>query len=296
MARKKRDRDESDAGDYSSPEKPWSEERWEREFKRNDARADRFGELLETFMDHPDRDELVAREMGWDDLADAVAEQKRGGAPGDDGAGSTAGDAAGDGDDDDFDVADMFADDDDEDDGDDGDDDDELDSFDFSAAGDGAGDAGSADADAAAAADDDDDDDPFPEDEHDREVRQIPAYAMAHELGLKIDKLFKPYMEGSIDDDPSDGRYGEAWIGMFNAAVKISGGHSLGYDDEFLCGNIVKNKIALASVDKSIAAFESLKADGLLPAELVDQILPEARQVRDAIAERIAELRKRVWW
>jgi hypothetical protein len=296
MARKKHDREEPDGGDYSSPEKPWDEARWEAEFRRNDARADRFGELLETFMDHPDRDELVAREMGWDDRADNLAEYKRA---------KDAGELDDNDDDDEEDDenADFSsfldeADDDEEDDDDDdeswrgaGDDaDDEQDAADLTIAAD---DEGEDDADADAV---EDADDPFPEDDHDRELKEIPAYVMAHELGLKIDKLFKPYMKGSVDDDPSDGRFGEAWIGMFNAAVKISGGHSLGYDDEFLCGNIVKNKIALASVDKSIEAFVSLKADGLLPAKLVDQVLPEARKVRDAIAERVEELRKGVWW
>jgi hypothetical protein len=46
-------------------EKPWNEEQWERFMKRSEARADRFGELLETLVDHPDRDKIIAREMGW---------------------------------------------------------------------------------------------------------------------------------------------------------------------------------------------------------------------------------------
>ena len=58
-------------------DRPWSEEKWEAFMKEGDLRAARFGELLETFIDHPDRDEIVAREMGWDDLADAAAEKKR---------------------------------------------------------------------------------------------------------------------------------------------------------------------------------------------------------------------------
>jgi hypothetical protein len=292
MARKKRDQDESDAGDYSSSEKPWSEERWEQEFRRSDARADRFGELLETFMDHPDRDELVAREMGWDDFADKLAERDRARAAGeldDDEEEEDDGDEAAE--------FPIFSDYDDEDEDEDEDDEDTEDvTFDTAFDAPESDASGDEDDEGEDADDVEDGDDPFPEDDHDRELKEIPAYVMAHELGLKIDKLFKPYMKGSVDDDPSDGRYGEAWIGMFNAAVKISGGHSLGYDDEFLCGNIVKNKIALTSVDKAIEAFLSLKADGLLPAALVDQVLPEARKVRDAIAERIAELRKGVWW
>ncbi len=47
-------------------EQPWNEEQWERFLHRSDVRSAKFGELLETLMDHPDRDEIIAREMGWD--------------------------------------------------------------------------------------------------------------------------------------------------------------------------------------------------------------------------------------
>ncbi len=45
---------------------PRSEAAWEAEFRRSDAVADRYGELLETLLDDPDRDEKIDREMGWD--------------------------------------------------------------------------------------------------------------------------------------------------------------------------------------------------------------------------------------
>jgi hypothetical protein len=47
-------------------EAPWGEEQWERFMKESDVRSARYGELLETLMDHPERDEIIAREMGWD--------------------------------------------------------------------------------------------------------------------------------------------------------------------------------------------------------------------------------------
>ncbi|PIU65906.1 MAG: hypothetical protein COS85_06905 [Armatimonadetes bacterium CG07_land_8_20_14_0_80_59_28] len=49
---------------------PWTEEQWERFMVRSDIRSAKFGELLETFMDHPDCEEIIAREMGWDQLAE----------------------------------------------------------------------------------------------------------------------------------------------------------------------------------------------------------------------------------
>lgn len=47
-------------------ELPWGEEQWERFMRESDVRSARYGELMETLIDHPDRDEIIAREMGWD--------------------------------------------------------------------------------------------------------------------------------------------------------------------------------------------------------------------------------------
>ena len=69
MPRKRKD-DIPDADD--GDELPWNEQQWEEFMKRADLRAARFGELLETMRNDPDRDIKLAREMGWDDLADAL--------------------------------------------------------------------------------------------------------------------------------------------------------------------------------------------------------------------------------
>lgn len=49
------------------PERPWTEEQWERFMQEADVRAARFGELLETQINHPDQDIDIRREMGWGD-------------------------------------------------------------------------------------------------------------------------------------------------------------------------------------------------------------------------------------
>lgn len=51
-------------------DKPMDEFEWERFMKESDKRTEKYGELLEKYMDHPDRDQIVAREMGWTRLAD----------------------------------------------------------------------------------------------------------------------------------------------------------------------------------------------------------------------------------
>ncbi len=55
-----------DGGTVDDGNLPWNEQQWEQCLKRSDARAAKLGELLETLQDHPNRDQLIAREMGWD--------------------------------------------------------------------------------------------------------------------------------------------------------------------------------------------------------------------------------------
>ena len=56
-----------------SSDKPWNEQQWERFIQRSEARSARFEELLETLMYHPDRETLIAKEMGWDHLLNNVS-------------------------------------------------------------------------------------------------------------------------------------------------------------------------------------------------------------------------------
>lgn len=51
--------------DDHAHDRPWTEDEWEQLFRRSDVRSARYGELWETLRDHPDRDEIIAREMGW---------------------------------------------------------------------------------------------------------------------------------------------------------------------------------------------------------------------------------------
>lgn len=47
-------------------ERPWTEAQWEAFMRESEARAARYGDLLETLINHPDRDAIIGREMGWD--------------------------------------------------------------------------------------------------------------------------------------------------------------------------------------------------------------------------------------
>ena len=52
------------------PEKIWDEYDWERFLQQQDRKTEKYMELLERYIDHPNRDQIIAREMGWHHLLD----------------------------------------------------------------------------------------------------------------------------------------------------------------------------------------------------------------------------------
>ena len=50
--------------------KVWDEYDWERFLQQQDRKTERYMELLEKYLDHPERDQIIAREMGWHHLLD----------------------------------------------------------------------------------------------------------------------------------------------------------------------------------------------------------------------------------
>jgi len=46
----------------------WDEDDWEQFMRKADVRSARYQELFETLLDHPSRDEIIAREMGWGNI------------------------------------------------------------------------------------------------------------------------------------------------------------------------------------------------------------------------------------
>ena len=50
------------------PDKLWDEYDWERFLQDQERRTEKYMGLIEKYMDHPDRDEIIAREMGWTHL------------------------------------------------------------------------------------------------------------------------------------------------------------------------------------------------------------------------------------
>ncbi len=52
------------------PDKIWDEYDWERFMQDQDRRTERYMELLEKYLDDPQRDQIIAKEMGWTHLID----------------------------------------------------------------------------------------------------------------------------------------------------------------------------------------------------------------------------------
>src|SRR6266436_1700248 len=58
------------AGYEGESEHMWDEYDWERFLQQQDGKTEKYMQLLETYLDDPRRDEIIAREMGWTQLLD----------------------------------------------------------------------------------------------------------------------------------------------------------------------------------------------------------------------------------
>lgn len=59
----------------------WDEFQWEEFFKRSDEKADKYGRLIEKYGEDLDAEKLIAKEMGWDWVVEALEAEERGELP-----------------------------------------------------------------------------------------------------------------------------------------------------------------------------------------------------------------------
>jgi len=62
-------------------EQPLDEFGYEKLMRESDARTDKYIELLKKYEGHPDQEKIVAREMGWTWLEEALEADERGALP-----------------------------------------------------------------------------------------------------------------------------------------------------------------------------------------------------------------------
>jgi len=58
------------AGYEGESERMWDEYDWERFLQQQDHKTEQYMQLLEKYLDDPQRDQIIAREMGWTQLLD----------------------------------------------------------------------------------------------------------------------------------------------------------------------------------------------------------------------------------
>jgi hypothetical protein len=56
------------SGYEPEPDRVWDEYEWERFLQQQDHKTEKYMELLEKYLDDPQRDQIIAREMGWTQL------------------------------------------------------------------------------------------------------------------------------------------------------------------------------------------------------------------------------------
>lgn len=53
----------------------WDEFQWEEFMREADRRTEKYSQLFEKYLDHPERDKIIAKEMGWDVFLDESDEK-----------------------------------------------------------------------------------------------------------------------------------------------------------------------------------------------------------------------------
>jgi len=125
-----------------------------------------------------------------------------------------------------------------------------------------------------------------PQEECATQIRFIPAFRLARDFAVKVDNL--------CQTDPSGTTWDSLHAEAQRVAFHIASGHGLGYEDSHICGNIVKCRDALSGIERSIALLQRLRSAA--PGAEIDGLLGSAVFLRQALQERIATLRTRVWW
>jgi hypothetical protein len=97
-----------------------------------------------------------------------------------------------------------------------------------------------------------------------------------------------------FDQEKLPGNAELLYLSAGKVGANLAGGHGLGYDEDSICGNIVKCRWALSDCEFCREMLEQLHER--TGEERFALLVEESRRLAEGILDRIARLRKRVWW
>ncbi len=212
----------------------WDEFEWEQFMQEQDRKTDRFMELMDRYKDDPNKEDILAHEMGWD--KDSLHEEGEG----------FSGEEL---------IQELL------------DEDNEGEEWKFAAG--------------------------LEQDEHEEleihHFKKIPAFQLAHEFGLRIQKIVEDMPEKLREDTDVVDFFSNVLI----SAAKMAGGASYSDDVRLLGGNIAYCKRALNAANKAIDSLKILREQSIIKEEMYFSLFKDAKVVRDEIALYVVELRDR---
>ena len=109
-----------------------------------------------------------------------------------------------------------------------------------------------------------------------------------------VSKMAREFACAVFDLEPPPPNAELLYLSAGKVGANLAGGHGLGYDEEFICGNIVKCRWALSDCEFCREMIEQLHAQTGEAAHA--KLAEDSRRIAEVLRERIARLRQRVWW
>lgn len=125
--------------------------------------------------------------------------------------------------------------------------------------------------------------------EEDNDVHKISAYQIAREFALRAIELAKHLPEKHRAQECVHTFIEGATV----PAAKIAGGVGFGYEMEGIGGNIANCKRGLAMANRCLTALQEMEEKQIVDEETFAELFNEAKEMRDALALHITDLRER---
>lgn len=109
-----------------------------------------------------------------------------------------------------------------------------------------------------------------------------------------VSKMAREFACAVFDLEPPPPNAELLYLSAGKIGANLAGGHGLGYDEEFICGNIVKCRWALSDCEFCREMLAPLPAQTGEAA--YEKLIEDTRRIAEVLRERIARLRQRVWW